>query len=129
MLGILLDACRMIKDYEQALHWATQLSDLYRSQGEETEALRTDAEMGSFMVRIGQQEAGLSLIDHVAAQLTAAGNMKFNELDAMIVVLKRKAELCNEIGLYDDVIPATQRMLDLNPMTTTVPAILIFIAA
>ena len=119
----------MIKDYEQALHWATQLSDLYRSQGEETEALRTDAEMGSFMVRIGQQEAGLSLIDHVAAQLTAAGNMKFNELDAMIVVLKRKAELCNEIGLYDDVIPATQRMLDLNPMTTTVPAILIFIAA
>ena len=31
----------------------------------------------------------------------------------MIVVLKRKAELCNEIGLYDDVIPATQRMLDL----------------
>ena len=113
VLGILLDACRMIKDYEQALHWAAQLSDLYRSQGEETEALRTDAEMGSFMVRIGQQEAGLSLIDHVAAQLTAAGNMKFNELDAMIVVLKRKAELCNEIGLYDDVIPATQRMLDL----------------
>ncbi len=113
VLKILLDACRMIKDNEQALHWATQLSELCRSQGEETEALRTDAEMGYFMVQIGQQEAGLNLIDNAIAQLTDGGNIKFNELDALIVILKRKAELCNEIGLYDEVIPLTQHMLDL----------------
>ena len=112
VLGLLLNACRLQKDNEQALHWATQLSNLYRERGELTEALRTDAEIGTFLVRIGQQEEGLSLIDNIAAQLTDGG-IKFNELDALIIVLKRKVEICNEIGLYDKMIPAAQRMLDI----------------
>ena len=53
VLEILLNACRMGKDYEQALHWAIQLGNLYRGQGEETEALCTDAEIGTFLIRIG----------------------------------------------------------------------------
>lgn len=73
VLEILLNACRLRKDYEQALHWATELSDLYRSQNEETEALRTDAEIGTFLIRIGQQEEGLSKIDGVIRQLTRGG--------------------------------------------------------
>ena len=113
VLELLLNACRLHKDNEQALHWATQLSDLYRERDELTEALRTDAEIGTFLVRIGQQEEGLSLIDNVAAQLTGGGVTKFNELDALIIVLKRKVEICNEIWLYGDMIPAAQRMLDL----------------
>ena len=113
VLGLLLNACRLQKDNEQALHWATQLSNLYRERGEQTEALRTDAEIGTFLVRIGQQEEGLSLIDNVAVQLTVGGVTRFNELDALIIVLKRKVEICNEIGLYDEMIPAAQRMLDL----------------
>ena len=113
VLGLLLNACRLHKDNEQALHWATQLSNLYRERGELTEALRTDAEIGTFLVRIGQQEEGLSLIDNIAAQLTGGGVTKFNELDALIIVLKRKVEICNEIGLNGDMIPAAQLMLDL----------------
>lgn len=113
VLELLLNACRLHKDNEQALHWATQLSDLYRERDELTEALRTDAEIGTFLVRIGQQEEGLSLIDNIAAQLTGGGVTKFNELDASIIVLKRKVEICNEIGLYGEMIPAAQRMLDL----------------
>ena len=113
VLGLLLNACRLHKDNEQALHWATQLSNLYRERDELTEALRTDAEIGTFLVRIGQQEEGLSLIDNIAAQLTGGGVTKFNELDASIIVLKRKVEICNEIGLYGEMIPAAQRMLDL----------------
>lgn len=112
VLGLLLNACRLHKDNEQALHWATQLSNLYRERDELTEALRTDAEIGTFLVRIGQQEEGLSLIDNVAAQLTD-GEIRFNKLDALIIVLKRKVEICNEIGLYGDMIFAAQRMLDL----------------
>lgn len=73
VLELLLNACRLHKDNEQALHWATQLSDLYRERDELTEALRTDAEIGTFLVRIGQQEEGLSLIDNIAAQLTGGG--------------------------------------------------------
>ena len=113
VLGLLLNACRLQKDNEQALHWATQLSNLYRERGEQTEALRTDAEIGTFLVRIGQQEEGLSLVDNVAVQLTGGGVTRFNELDVLIIVLKRKVEICNEIGLYDEMIPAAQRMLDL----------------
>ena len=113
VLGLLLNACRLKKDNEQALHWATQLSKLYRERGELTEALRTDAEIGTFLVRIGQQDEGLSLVDNVAAQLTGGGVSRFNELDALIIVLKRKVEICNEIGLYGDMIASAQRMLDL----------------
>ena len=113
VLGLLLNACRLHKDNEQALHWATQLSNLYRERDELTEALRTDAEIGTFLARIGQQKEGLSLIDNVAAQLTGGGVTIFNELDALIIVLKRKVEICNEIGLYGEMIPAAQRMLDI----------------
>ena len=111
ILEVLLNACRMKKDNEQAMHWALQLSDLYRSQGDETEALRTDAEIGTFLIRIGQKDEGLAKIDSVINQLD--GKRKFNELDASIIALKRKAELCNEIALYDDMIPPAQRMLEL----------------
>ena len=111
VLETLLYSCRMKKDDEQALNWAMQLGDLYRSRGEETEALRTDAEIGVFLIRIGQQEEGLAKIDTVIHLLE--GKRKFNELDASIIALKRKAEICNEKGLYDDMIPAAQCMLDL----------------
>lgn len=111
VLEVLLNACRMKKDNEQAMHWALQLSDLYRSQGDETEALRTDAEIGTFLIRIGQQEEGLAMIDSVIHQLD--GKRKFNEFDASIIALKRKAELCNEIALYDYMITSAQRMLEL----------------
>ena len=73
VLGLLLNACRLKKDNEQALHWATQLSRLYSEQGQETEALRTDAEIGTFLVRIGQKEEGLTHINNIAAQLTGGG--------------------------------------------------------
>ena len=76
VLEILLNASRLRKDYEQALHWATELSDLYRSQNEETEALRTDAEIGTFLIRIGQQEEGLTKIDAVIQQLAEGGGCK-----------------------------------------------------
>ena len=110
VLELLMNACRLRKDYEQALHWATQLGELYRSQGEETEALRTDAEIGTFLIRIGEQEEGLAKIDFVIRQLD--GKRKFNEFDASIIALKRKAEICIEKRLYADVIPAAQHMLD-----------------
>ena len=47
VLEILLNACRLRKDYEQALHWATVLGGLYLTRGETTEALRNDAEIGT----------------------------------------------------------------------------------
>ena len=111
VLEILLNACRLRKDYEQALHWAFELDNLYLSRGETTEALRIDAEIGTLLIRIGQQEEGFSKLDSVVGQLE--GKRKFNEMDAMIIALKRKAEICVEKERFVDVIPAAQRMLDL----------------
>ena len=111
VLEILLNACRLRKDYEQALHWASELDDLYLSRGETTEALRIDAEIGTLLIRIGQQEEGFSKIDSVVGQLE--GKRKFNEMDALIIALKRKAEICIGKERFAEVIPAAQRMLDL----------------
>lgn len=111
VLEILLNACRLRKDYEQALHWAFELDGLYLSRGETTEALRTDAEIGALLIRIGQQEEGFSKIDSVVGQLE--GKRKFNEMDALIIALKRKAEVGIEKERFADVIPAAQHMLDL----------------
>lgn len=116
VLDVLLNACRLKKDNEQALHWATMLGDLYRQRGEQTEALRTDAEIGQFLVRIGQQEEGLAKIDSVILRLD--GQRKFNELDASIIALKRKAEIVIEKGAGNLessclILPTAQRMLNL----------------
>ena len=111
VLEILLNACRLRKDYEQALHWASELEDIYLSRGETTEALRNDAEIGTLLIRIGQQEEGFAKVDSVVGQLE--GKRKFNEMDALIIALKRKAEVCIEKERFADVIPAAQHMLDL----------------
>lgn len=111
VLEVLLGACRMKQDNEQAMQWATQLCELYRSQGDETEALRTDAEVGTFLVRIGQQEEGLAKINDVINQLD--GERSFNELDASIIALRRKVDVCYDMGLYDEMIVTSTRILDL----------------
>ena len=111
VLEILLNACRLQKDYEPALQWATRLGELYRSCNEETEALRIDAEIGTLLVRIGQQEEGVAKIDSVISQLD--GKRKFNELDALIIALKRKGEILNELGWCNEVPLTVQHMLDL----------------
>lgn len=112
VLDVLLNACRMKNDNLQGLHWATVLSDLYRERGEETEALRVDAEIGSFLVSIGQQEKGFTMIDSVILRLDGLAKT-FNNLDASIIAMKRKEEACREEGQYSEMIPTAQGMFDL----------------
>ena len=112
VLDVLLNACRMKNDNLQGLHWATLLSDLYRDRGEETEALRVDAEIGSFLVSIGQQEKGFTMIDSVILRLDDLAKT-FNNLDASIIAMKRKEEACRVEGQYSEMIPTAQSMLDL----------------
>lgn len=111
ILEVLLTSCRMKQDNEQAMHWATQLCELYRTSGDETEALRTEAEIGTFLVRIGQHEEGLEKINDVINQLD--GQRYFNELDASIIALRRKVDICYDMGLYEEMIVTSQQILDL----------------
>ena len=112
VLEVLLNACRMRKDNLQGLHWATELGNLYRERGEETEALRIDAEIGGLLVSVGQQEKGFGKIDSVIHRIDALSKT-FNNLDASIISLKRKEEACVEVGLYSEMIPTAQRMMNL----------------
>ena len=114
VLEVLLNACRMKLDNEQALYWATQLRDSYQEGGKETEAFRIDAEIGTFLTRIGHAEEGMAKIDSVIQQLDVHNEPKsFNNLDASIIALKRKVEVCFDRDLFNEVIPIAQRMLDL----------------
>ena len=71
VLSILMYACHLRHDDKQALRWAVLLSQLYRQRGETTEALRTDAEIGKFLVCLGEHQKGLARIDSVVNQLYA----------------------------------------------------------
>lgn len=114
VLEVLLNACRMDQDFEQALYWATQLRDSFQEDGMEIETLRTDAEIGMLLVNVGQRDEGMAKLEAVIQQLDLLSEPKsFSNLDATIIALKRKVEACFEMELYDAAIPTSHRMLDL----------------
>jgi AraC-like DNA-binding protein len=88
VLEMLINACRQHRDDELTIHWSAQLIDLCRQNGDETEALRTEADLGLMLSGIGRADEGLAKIDSVLTLLS--GKRKFNELDATIIALKRK---------------------------------------
>lgn len=121
VLEMLVNACRQHGDDEQAIHWCTQLIDLCRQQGDATVALRNEAELGCMLAGIGKTDEGLAKIDNAIQLLSAdrkfgqsgGGKMKFNEMDACIIALRRKESVLDKEGRYSDIPPVAQAMLDL----------------
>ncbi len=111
VLEILLDAYRLERDYEQALHWATRLSDVYREHGMRHLLSYSNAEIGALMVRIGQQQEGLARIDSAVQQL--AGHRHYTEMNLALLSLKRKADVSAETGRYQETTDAAQQMLNM----------------
>ena len=109
VLEILLDAYRLERDYEQALHWATRLSDVYREHDMRHLQSYSNAEIGALMVRIGQQQEGLARIDSAVQQL--AGHRHYTEMNLALLALKRKADVAAETGRYQATTDAAQQML------------------
>ena len=91
VLEMLINACRQHRDDELTIQWSAQLIDLCRQNGDETEALRTEADLGLMLSGIGRADEGLAKIDSVLTLLS--GKRKFNELDATIIALKRKVNV------------------------------------
>ena len=96
VLELLVNASRIRHDYEEMVHWTTELAQLLRGQGLATEALRTDADLGLAMTHIGQVDEGLAKIDNAIRQLDMT--TKFNELDAWLIAVKRKITVLQEQG-------------------------------
>ena len=94
VLETLVNACRLRHDDERVIRWSGELVTLCRAKGEETEALRNEAEMGLFLTHVGRQTEGVSKIDGVLAKLDNV--RRFNELDAWVIASKRKIIVLKE---------------------------------
>ena len=100
VLELLVNASRTRHDYEEMVHWTTELAQLLRGQGLATEALRTDADLGLAMTHIGQVDEGLAKIDNAIRQLDMT--TKFNELDAWLIAARRKINVLQEQEIRSD---------------------------
>ena len=110
LLETLVNACRQKQDFERAIRWGSELTALCREKGEETEALRNEAELGLYITHMGRQQQGLAKIDSVLAALRNV--RKFNELDAWTIAAKRKVTVLKEAGHPEQVIPVTSDIID-----------------
>ena len=110
VLEALVNACRQKHDFERAIRWGSELTALCREKGEETEALRNEAELGFYITHMGRQQQGLAKIDSVLNVLRSV--RKFNELDAWTIAAKRKAVVLKETGHPEQVIPVAREIID-----------------
>ena len=112
LLETLVNACRQKRDFDRAIRWGSELTALCREKGEETEALRNEAELGLFATHTGRLQEGLAKIDSVLAELRNV--RKFNELDAWTIAAKRKITVLKEkeTGHPEQVIPVARDIID-----------------
>ena len=110
VLQLMMDSYRRKKDYEQWLIYATQLADLNRQWGHETEALRMEAEIGDVMTYLGRHDEGLAKLDEVIKALDA-GPLSVDRLDAGIVARKRKITVLDEDGNFEAIIPEAEAIV------------------
>lgn len=110
VLETLVNACRRSNDDARILRWTAELVTLFHQNGDETEAMRSEAEMGVALTHTGHLDEGLAKIDSVIAALD--GKRKFNELDASLIALKRKVGVLSEAGRHADIIPVALSMTD-----------------
>lgn len=110
VLDLLVYVSRRRSDNVAYLRWATEKADFCHQRGEETEALRTEAEIGAILTSMGEVEKGLSKLDGVIGALDKQRH--FNEMDACIIALKRKIYVLCDLDRYDEVIPLANRMIE-----------------
>ncbi len=110
ILDMLVGISRRRGDNVAYLQWATEKANFCRQRGEETEALRTEAEIGAVLTSMGEVEKGLSKIDDVIGALD--NQRHFNEMDACIIALKRKIYVLSELDRYDEMIAPAQRIIE-----------------
>ena len=110
VLDLLVTISRKKHDNEQWLRWATEKANFCRQQGNKTEALRTEAEIGIILTHLGCQDEGMAKLDNVIRQLD--GTRKFNETDACIIALRRKVDVLTEQGRYADIIPRAEKIVE-----------------
>ena len=122
VLEILAYTARWQNDSIAWLQRSQQLVEVCRGQGAETEALRNEAEVGAALCCLGRQTEGMARLDSVIDQLQAKAYpyppleefgeaFRFNELDALIIALKRKIGVMTATGQVAEVVPLARRIV------------------
>ena len=111
VLDLLVDITRKRRNYEQCLRWSTEKANFCRQQGEETEALRTEAEIGVLLAELGDTEKGIAKLNGVIAALD--GQRYIDEMDACVIALKRKIQVLQELGCEEEVIPLAEHIIEI----------------
>lgn len=127
VLEILVNIARIQDD---TLHWlqrSRELVDVCQKMGPEAEtnALRTEAEVGAALCFMGQQEQGMAKLDSVINILNIRGLAKrdtfttavrdsftFKDLDAMIIAMKRKIVVLGTQDKYAETLPLARRIIE-----------------
>ena len=114
VLDILVYTERQLQDTVMWLQRAQELVEVYHQMGpeKETDALRTEAEMGAALYFAGQQDQGLAKLDSVINLLNESPSFKFNELDAMILASKRKIFVLISQGKEVETLPLARRIIE-----------------
>ena len=111
VLDLLFNIARNKESVERMLYWATQKADCCREQGHETEALRTEAEIGFLLTRLGEEEKGLAKLNGVIGNLD--GQRHIDEMDACIIALKRKITVLSQLGREEEIIPVAAHIIEI----------------
>lgn len=90
---------------------AQELIDVCHERKAETEALRTEAEVGAALYAMGRRDEGLARMDSAIALLDN-GHRSFNRLDATIIALKRKLNVLGDDGRHMEALPLMRRIID-----------------
>jgi len=109
VLEVLAYTARQQNDTLGWLQRSRELVEVCHGQRAQTEALRNEAEVGAALCFLGKETEGMAQIDSVIALLDVK---KFNELDAMLIVLKRKVMVLAERGHYAEMLPPARQMLE-----------------
>ena len=111
VLEILAYAARLRGDTLTWLQWSQQLVEVCRLQGAETEALRNEAEVGAALCRMGQRDKGMAKLDSVIDKLELGEPFRFNELDALVIALKRKIGVMTATDQTIEILPLARRIV------------------
>ena len=114
VLDILVYTARQQQDTVKWLQRSRELVDVYHQMGpeKETDALRTEAEIGASLYFAGQQRQGLAKLDSVINLLNEKPSFKFNELDALILASKRKIFVLIAQGKNVETLPLARRIIE-----------------
>jgi len=110
ILDMLIKASRLSYKDGVLLRWATAMVDLCNKMGDETELLRTKAEIAQAYHRLGWHEEGLAMLDEIIRSLD--GTYSLAKMDALIITLKRKLNYFRGQHRYAEVLPLAKRILE-----------------